>query len=253
MIDSFVRVVEALAKLSGTLALPLVILIVFYWFKDVFREFISKMSEGKFKFMGFEGSVKRITEALVSADLQKTNDGKLPAKELKQLQDSVGKSYSLAAQLADKLSQHRFSDKRVLWVDDQPDNNRFEVEAFRALGITIDFANSTDTALAALKNYQYDAVISDMARAEGPKEGFVLLAKMEDLEPPVPVVLYSSSQTADQRAAIRAAGAFGSTSTATELVRLVASAIDPTFVLRDNYARRVRQLRNSNSSNGDLF
>lgn len=57
--------------------------------------------------------------------------------------------------------------KRVLWVDDQPNSNRFEVAALAKLQIEVLTAPSTDEALRAIEHDQegFDLVISDWERA----------------------------------------------------------------------------------------
>jgi CheY-like chemotaxis protein len=60
-------------------------------------------------------------------------------------------------------------------VDDRPDNNVYERQAFEAMGLTFTLALSTKQALDYLSRQPFAAVISDMGRREGPREGYVLL------------------------------------------------------------------------------
>ena len=53
---------------------------------------------------------------------------------------------------------------RILWVDDRPQNNLYEVRALVALGIGVDQVTTTEAALTMLRNEQYDLVISDVGR-----------------------------------------------------------------------------------------
>jgi PleD family two-component response regulator len=61
---------------------------------------------------------------------------------------------------------------RILWVDDRPENNIYERRAFEALGFSFVLALSTAEALEVLESQQFAAIISDIGRKEGPKEGY---------------------------------------------------------------------------------
>ena len=63
----------------------------------------------------------------------------------------------------------------MLWVDDRPENNVYERQAFEEQGLHFRLALSTEEALQILKQEKFAAIISDMGRKEGPKEGYVLL------------------------------------------------------------------------------
>ena len=67
---------------------------------------------------------------------------------------------------------------RVLWVDDRPENNAYERQAFEAIGLRFTLALSTDEAFHQLGQRKYAAIISDTGRREGPKEGYVLLGRL---------------------------------------------------------------------------
>ena len=60
---------------------------------------------------------------------------------------------------------------RILWVDDRPENNTYERQAFEAMGLRFTLALSTDEAFERLSQGKFAAIISDMGRREGPREG----------------------------------------------------------------------------------
>jgi CheY-like chemotaxis protein len=68
--------------------------------------------------------------------------------------------------------------KRVLWVDDHPENNEPMAGDLERRGIHVSIARSTELALVLLERNRYAAVISDMGRKEGPREGLHLLDRM---------------------------------------------------------------------------
>lgn len=115
---------------------------------------------------------------------------------------------------------------RVLWVDDQPSNNRHERSALHALGMQVTMSVSTEDALALLSTKAaFDVIISDMARPEGEMAGYSLLESLRRSGSTTPFLIYSSS--GDPRhfdEAIRR-GAQGSTNRPDELVEMVSSAL----------------------------
>ena len=225
VVDNFVRVVEALSKLGGVLAWPLVTLTIIWWFRKSLIEFVANISEGSVKLFGFEAFAKRkAIEAVASAEIAKVEASpNVPLSATVWLQTSVGKSRRLADWLA-HISLNDLAGKRALWVDDNPDNNMFEIEALQALGIEIEFATDASEALRKLQGNEYDVIISDMARFEDERAGYSLLAKLRAIRPDTPFILYSD-EAPDQQRAIVSQGAYGSTSVASELVQLVVSAI----------------------------
>jgi len=56
--------------------------------------------------------------------------------------------------------------KRILWVDDNPSNNRFEISYLEQLGTTVSYATTTELALAEIMKHKPDLVISDISRVE---------------------------------------------------------------------------------------
>jgi PleD family two-component response regulator len=66
----------------------------------------------------------------------------------------------------------------ILWIDDRPDNNTYERQAFEAMGLRFTLALSTDEAFEHLSQNKYAAIISDMGRREGPREGYALLDRL---------------------------------------------------------------------------
>lgn len=114
---------------------------------------------------------------------------------------------------------------RVLWVDDRPNNNVYERQAFEAQGVEFTLALSTKEALEILKNNKFAAIISDMERKEGPNEGYVLLEKLRLSGNKTPFVIYASSNLPEHKREARELGANGSTNRADELFQLVMGLI----------------------------
>jgi DNA-binding NtrC family response regulator len=115
--------------------------------------------------------------------------------------------------------------KHILWVDDRPGNNIYERRAFESMGIEFTLALSTHEALNLLSNKRFAAIISDMGRKEGPKEGYVLLDAVRAKDRETPFFIYAgSNDPAHKRGAIER-GAQGSTNRAQELFDMVIQAL----------------------------
>jgi CheY-like chemotaxis protein len=133
--------------------------------------------------------------------------------------------------------------KRVLWVDDQPANNRREAAALAKLQIEVVAVRSTDEALVRLSNDRegFDLVISDWTRAdELPMAGLLLLTRMRVSGHKQPLIYYHGTFDATRRAllagAANAAGVFGEAVLPAELMALVLRALQPRTVENDAIA-----------------
>jgi CheY-like chemotaxis protein len=122
--------------------------------------------------------------------------------------------------------------KRVLWVDDHPDNNRHEIAALAKLQIEVQAVTSTSAALKALDEDRdgFDMVISDWGRPwEGPGAGLRLLSKLRKRGTALPLVFYHGEFERAARAAraqqALAAGAIGEAVYPSELIQLVVAGL----------------------------
>ncbi len=113
----------------------------------------------------------------------------------------------------------------ILWVDDRPDNNRYERKAFEAMGLKFTLALSTNEALEILSKQRFAAIISDMGRREGPREGYVLLDTVRKKDSSTPFFIYAGSNAPEHKAEAREHGGQGSTNMAQELFQIVTKGI----------------------------
>lgn len=103
---------------------------------------------------------------------------------------------------------------RVLWVDDNPQNNIYEKRFFEARRIAVHATRSSTDALRLLSMYDYDIVISDMGRGEDRLAGVKLVEQMRALGDDTPLVIYTlrpngEEQQRAQRSLVSDAGAQG--------------------------------------------
>jgi CheY-like chemotaxis protein len=117
--------------------------------------------------------------------------------------------------------------RSILWVDDHPENNVYEIAALQGKGLNVVHARSTAEAGSALgSNGRFGAIISDMGRIEDgafkPEAGMAVIGLARDQGLDSPVLIYSSAPTiARTRDRALEAGAAGVTASATELMQML--------------------------------
>lgn len=114
---------------------------------------------------------------------------------------------------------------QILWVDDRPDNNIHERRAFEAFGLEFVLALSTSEALEKLSRQRFAAIISDMGRKEGPREGYVLLDTIRGRGDATPLFFYASSAAPEHRRETAEHGGQGCTNNAQELFQMVTKSV----------------------------
>lgn len=113
----------------------------------------------------------------------------------------------------------------ILWVDDRPENNSYERQAFEALGLRFTLALSTDEAFERLSQDKYAAIISDMGRREGPREGYMLLDRLRKSNDKTPLFFYAASNAPEHKRETREHGGQGCTNNAKELFEMVTRTV----------------------------
>lgn len=111
--------------------------------------------------------------------------------------------------------------KHILWVDDNPNNNIYERHAFESLGFKFTLALSTDEALRILSEERFAAIISDMGRQEGSREGYALLDAIRKKGDQTPFFIYSSSNAPAHKRETRRHGGQGCTNNPRDLLEMV--------------------------------
>jgi CheY-like chemotaxis protein len=110
---------------------------------------------------------------------------------------------------------------RVLWVDDNPDNNLYETVALERLGRVVTKATSTDAGMAYLsQQLGFALVITDLGRRDDPKAGITLIRRMQQSGIALPVVVYTMNAN-QHRAEVIAAGGKAVADTPGQLLRYV--------------------------------
>jgi CheY-like chemotaxis protein len=241
----FAKLVSAFAELVW----PCVLIYAIWKFGAAVKDLIANFSEGSIKGFGIEASAKRLAaEAINTAETKgpptvPPEEGKPPV--LVNIPAGAGKSRALTDFVVNAVPLKQLRGKRILWVDDKPENNDSERLALTALGLVVVDVRSTDEALRRLQKESFDVVISDMKRGDDEFAGYKLIDAMKaDLSTTPPVIFYSTSPLNNDE--VQKKGAFGFTNSAVDLVILLADALRASgkLDLGENFGRRIRELRN---------
>jgi len=197
---------------------PVLVLIVFSWL-------VSRHSQSLFAPSDFENEenyVKLQLSAIASISTAVSN--KLDNTETKIEVDSL---ISLTNTISKKIRAHEeeFWKFKILWVDDHPENNLYERNAFESIGLCVTIALSTNEALMKLENSRFAVIISDMGRKEGAQEGYVLLEAIRSRGLETPFFVYAGSGDEKHKEMAISKGAQGSTNDPQELFKQVLGEI----------------------------
>jgi CheY-like chemotaxis protein len=214
------------AAFSASERLPLIYFLVIFpiLVLGVFGWLVSRHSNSLFApsdFRDEENYVRALTASASLAVASVKSDSQISATEIR----SVVQTVQEASSASDRGRRHGHPSNHVLWVDDRPENNVNERAAFEAMGITFSLALSTSEALAQIENRSFAAIISDMGRKEGPREGYVLLDKIRAAGDQTPLFFYASSNAPEHKRETLEHRGQGCTNNPQELFQMVMRAL----------------------------
>ncbi|MGA8430413.1 MAG: hypothetical protein WB729_11375 [Candidatus Sulfotelmatobacter sp.] len=203
------QVLSAVAQLLW----PLVALVLAYWLlpelKQIFRR-ISESKNLKVKWGDKELSIQeaadnlqKVVGSLMDAEAARASGRPIDAAPFASTSPATRVSPERKSvlppdrQLDDAARTTLSSRKRILWVDDRPEGNAFEMARLKERGIEIDEALSTEEALRLFEADKYSLVVTDMYRKElGTKNadaGIDLLQELRTIDPNVVVICYCAT------------------------------------------------------------
>jgi CheY-like chemotaxis protein len=115
--------------------------------------------------------------------------------------------------------------RKILWVDDRPNNNILERRAMESYNIKFELAESTGQALAMLRRSTFDAIISDMGRPPDMQAGYTLLDALRKSGNLTPFFIYAGSDSPQHLRLALSKGAQGSTNVAQKLIANVLESL----------------------------
>lgn len=219
LITAFSGTLEANERIILILFLvifPFFVLVVFTWL-------VSKHSEKLFSpsdFKNEENYVKMQMTAVASLTAATRKSDNLTSEaDVEKIVEAVLQT------IPSNIQEKNDWRNKVLWVDDRPLNNTYERRAFESVGIEITLALSTVEALELIKNNKYAAIISDMGRKEGSREGYVLLDSIRNQKETTPFFIYAGSNLPEHKLETLNHGGQGTTNNPQELFKIVMKAI----------------------------
>jgi len=208
---------ERLPLIYFLVVFPVLVLVAFVW---LVSQHAGKLySPGDFKDEhNFVTAVASL--AVASARRSDGSEAKIASvEELSRVVREVEEIRPLA------LSGRQSERECVLWVDDRPENNVYVRQALEAVGIDCTLALSTSQALTLVQHEKFDAIISDMGRKEGPREGYVLLDALRERGIRTPFFVYAGSNLPEHTTEVLQHGGQGNTNNAQELFQMVSKAV----------------------------
>ena len=215
--------ISAVTNLLAVLIWPGLILFLILRFRASISDFIGNLGEVNFKAAGVEATARRRqVEAAVALGAAVTKQSQQSTGQVADLSDVAG---ALNDAVPNARAQRRLEGSHVLWVDDRPDNNRYERQALEALGVRFTLSISTEDALERLRRQKFDLIISDMGRPPDQHAGYTLLDTLRGAGDRTPFVIYAGSRDPEHVKEAREHGALGCTNSAQELILLVTRAL----------------------------
>jgi CheY-like chemotaxis protein len=209
---------ERLPLIYFLVSFPVLVLIVFAWLVSAHAAKLYPPSDYK-----NEENFVAVVASLAAANAKRLEGGDTPETpkrtDIRRIAETVRKV--APHELSDRDSHHN----HVLWVDDRPQNNTFERQAFEAVGVRFTLALSTEQALSLAGQNKFAAIISDMGRREGPREGYALLDALRQSGDKTPLFFYAGSAEPQHRRETAEHDGQGCTNDPQELFEMVTSAL----------------------------
>ena len=194
---------------------------------DKLIERIKKIKDSSTKLKVSDLTVDELEKLIKGSKFLASENAKSEGREIKE--NDVTEVANQIVNAKSIFDTQSVNNNTILWVDDRPDNNIYEREALELVGFTFELALSTNEALKLFAKNKYIAIISDMGRVEGPKEGYVLLKEIRKINKQVPFFIYAGSNLLEHKVEAQEKGAQGSTNRATELIDLITTYVQPTI------------------------
>jgi CheY-like chemotaxis protein len=219
--SQFLKVIEALTPLAWPLLLAVLLWKLFPTLKEILgsRAFSVKIGDSQISVQDATEQFRTQIEDLQRQVIQLRSD---KPKITENDQASASEKPTLPP--SERLPS-------ILWVDDSPTNNAFEIAQLKEMGVNVSQAVSTEEAMALLNNSAgFDAIVSDMGRRESggyrSQAGLILLNALRRAGYKVPFLVYSSQKYANRnREEVRLSGGDGATSSPVELLEWIGSKV----------------------------
>lgn len=200
---------------------PITILVLVNFFRAPIATFLGNIRQADFDVAGnkvsLQAQVQEVSAKLSVAEAQ----SKVPAGDKPDAASIVALARNAVSNMGLVAGSQPPS---ILWIDDQPLNNKSLVASFVALGMNIDQVLDTEEGLAKAKTLAYDLIIEDMGRPSGKDAGYDLLDDLKMNNIGTPVIIFAARMgIPDLRHEAINRGAIAATNRPSEVFRLVTS------------------------------
>lgn len=169
-----------------------------------------------------EGRDFSVEVAGTTISVQRASDAL--AAQIDDLRSSIIELRGQAASGSSAQSSDRILN-RVLWVDDRPHANAYEIASLGRRGTSVSRALATDEAMLLFRSANFDLIVSDLHRIESgrenPRAGFDLTREIREAGHQLPIIIYTGPTSAELGQEVTHAGAQAITSSPTELFQLI--------------------------------
>ena len=193
---------------------PVLVLLVFAWLVSKHSDKLYAPSD----FRNEDNYMKLVAVASLGAATGRQRNSS-SEEEIRKIVESVE---LIAAARPSGIPKRR---DHILWVDDRPENNTYEREAFEGIGLRFTLALSTQEAFERLSENEYSVIISDMGRREGPREGYVLLDRLRKEGDQTPLFFYATSNAPEHIQETFDHGGQGCTNNPRDLFEMVTKSV----------------------------
>jgi len=233
-INAITHALQALAPFAWPLIVAVILIALYPSLKQAIASHGLKVKIGDFEITAQQGMEQLATQL---------NDLMDKVQQLREQQDeSEAKKEMAVAESETSLSGEDEESlinlppiynpiRNVLWVDDNPSNNAFEIQKLRREGIGVAPVTTTLDALRliAVNKYAFDAIISDMGRKDNGNyekdAGIRLIKAARNSDFPGPIFIYTAPRAVEHFATkVKEAGGNGTTASPIELFEWLSRA-----------------------------
>ena len=242
--------ISALVESIATIMWPLIVIIIIVLFRESVKELIDSARKRKFSVkigdMEIEMDELSKQQGVMIKDLQarvnkiqrkmEIEEGKVKAISA-QPESVLFRDAKMPAEILEAKAQIELDEDipeldddihSILWVDDEPENNAFLIDALRKYyNLAVFKAQDTKEAMERFSGGKFDCIISDTCRHEGGthencKAGFELARQIRQTDSKVPVYIYTDKKV-DKilKSQAKKVGATAITSSPSELLKLL--------------------------------
>lgn len=166
--------IEIIKILPNVLWFVLISILMIILYKPFKEQLLPRLSG--VKAFGVEATF--IREELNKATSKKDEKEEISSEDKSKLEKRLQRDISLLQKM------------KILWVDDNPGYIAYESRILRAVGVNIDIVTSSVQGLSMLSQYEYDLVISDIAREGVVDEGIKFFSKIREQKNDYPPIIF---------------------------------------------------------------